>query len=466
MTRTYLAFVGVLVATTGLVAPSHAETLAEALAAAYNSNPTLAAQRASLRATDEKVPQALAGWRPTVTFTNTTTRTLSYDTSRTGERDQLRTPRTNALSLSQPIFTGLRTVAGTAEAENAVKSARAKLHAVEQTVLLDVATAYMNVVRDMAVLELNKNNEQVLRRQLQATRDRFEVGELTRTDVSQAEARLAKATADRIQSEGDLDATRAAYAKVVGKAPTQTEAPAALTDLPPEKDAVVQAAVGRHPKVVTVVYDEKSARDAVDGVFGELLPTVALSAKAERDKQTKAQESRYDELSAGLTVTVPLYEAGSVRSRLRQAKQTASQQRMNLDVARREAEETATKAWEARETARARIKSYVAQIAAAEVALDGVQREAQVGARTVLDVLDAEQELLNAKVSLVKAQRDEMVAMFQVKEAVGELTAERLKLPVDLYDPGQHYDEVRGAWFGTSSSGDMDDMDKAGKSDR
>ena len=360
------------------------------------------------------------------------------------------------LEISQPLFRGYRTVAATRKAQNQVVAERARLTATEQSVLFSVATAFVNVVRDQAVVDLNINNEQVLRRQLEATRDRFEVGEVTRTDVNQAEARLAGATADRVSAEGDLEVSRAAYANVVGEAPGKLVAPTVPTDLPATMDEAVAMATERNPSVVAADYDERTARENVSLVRGELLPTVSLNGSAGRTVNASSEHARIESYAATLSVAVPLYQTGAVYSRLRGAKQSVAQYREVLDQARRDVIENATSAWKSVQTARAKIESFEAQVKASEVALEGVKREAQVGSRTVLDVLDAEQELLDSKVNLVRARRDLIVAIFDLKNATGQLLAQNLNLSVDYYDPKQHYLEVRDRWFGGSSGGDFE----------
>ncbi len=449
---------GLVVGTALLSGQAHGQTLNEALAAAYANSPVLRAARAGLRATDEQVPQALSNWRPTIDLTGDIERSDTFSNKRSfGGGSQLRTPRGVELNITQPVFRGLRTLAATRQAENTVEAARARLVSTEQDVLLDAATAYMDVVRDQAVLGLDIGNENVLRRQLEATRDRFEVGEVTRTDVSQAEARLAGATAERIRGEGNLVASRAVYRNVVGEAPRTLTAPAPLGDLPTDREVAFILARDDHPDVVSALFDERAALDRVKGVGGELLPTVSLNAKVSRDFETSAPDSRSEEQSIGAILTMPLYQSGAVYSRLREAKQTVGQERLEVAQARRDVVQGVTQAWEALQTARARIVSFSAQVRANGIALDGVKRESEVGVRTVLDILDAEQELLGARVDLVGAQRDEVVAAFALKAAVGRLTAHQLNLPVDFYDPERHYREVRGKWFGASSTGQADE---------
>jgi len=451
---------GIILAGLLIIRPGQAsaQTLTDALTAAYLNNPTLLSRRARLRGTDEGVAQALANWRPTVTLTGDAASRHVENTNNTPPaRSQHRDPVGVGIEVSQTLFRGGRTLAETSEAENNVRAERARLLTTEQNVLLDAVTAFMDVFRDEAVLRLNKNNEEVLNRQLEATRDRFQVGEITRTDVHQAEARLARATADRIQSEGDLEASRAAYRNVVGEpAPRDMVAPEQPVDLPDDEEDVLKVAVVKNPSVISAEFDRRAALDNVDDVWGELLPSVDLSAELTRDYQTLAETGRVTAAEVKLEISIPIYQQGEVYSRLREAKQDAAEFTLLIDQARRDATENATRAWESVQTAHARVDSFSTQIEANVVALEGVEREAAVGSRTVLDVLDAEQELLDSRVALSRAQRDEMVAIFELKSAMGQLTARDLELPVELYDPRDHFRQVRNKWFGGSSKGGVE----------
>ncbi|MSO93398.1 MAG: hypothetical protein EXQ86_08370 [Rhodospirillales bacterium] len=442
----------------GLPQGAHAQSLEEALVMAYGSNPTLLGQRARVRTTDEQVSQALANWRPTVSVTGDAS--SEYDnlsTRSAGLRRQHTDPKTASITLSQPLFRGGRTLAGTGKAENTVKAERARLTVTEQTVFLQAVTAYLDVFRDQAVLDLNRGNEQVLKRQLEAAQDRFQVGEITRTDVHQAEARLAKSVADRIQGEGNLEVSRATYQNVVGELPrSRLVLPPNPMDIPTGKDESMRIATLSNPNVVAAEYDQRSAQDNVDLVWGELLPSLKLSATGTRALEDSAVGSLQTNAVAKLELTIPLYEQGAVYSRVREAKQRVAELRETIDKQRRDAMQAASRSWETLESARARVDAFQAQIRAAEIAFEGVEREAAVGSRTVLDVLDAEQELLDARVSYVRAQRDELVAAHELKSAIGQLTARHLRLPVQYYDPAVHYEEVRGKWFGTTSSGGVD----------
>lgn len=448
----------------GLILPgyAHAQTLEDALTAAYLNNPILLGQRARLRATDERVPQALSNWRPSVEITGSaglsgiTTKGggVGGSTSLGGQHVE---PRGVGVTLTQPLFRGGRTLAATSGAENTVRAERARLTKTEQDVLLSAATAFLDVYRDEAVVKLTTNNVEVLKRQLEATRDRFEVGEITRTDVHQAEARLARAIANRIQAEGDLEASRAAYEKVVGMPSARNlKAPEMPGGLPESQEAANKAAAVNNPDVVSAEFDKLAQLDTVDQVRGELLPELNVTTGVTRNLESSNENRRVDVAEVKLNLTVPLYQQGAVYSRLREAKQTAAERLHAVDRARRDSVEAATRAWEALATANAQVKAFKSQIDANIVALEGVEREAQVGSRTVLDVLDAEQELLDSRVNHVRARRDEVVAVFQLKAAVGQLTAREMKLPADPYDPMGHYDEVRGKWFGTTGKGGVE----------
>lgn len=455
--------VGAILTGCGFAGAASAETLQEALATAYTTNPTLEAQRAHLRATDEQVPQALSNWRPTVKLSGDVARSNTYTKSQSlafnpasqtnGKvyvtEDQVFSGKDIGLTVSQPIYRGGRTLAQTKQAEAQVAAARATLAATEQTVLLNVVNAYLNVVLYQAVLELTINNEQVLQRQLDATNDRFRVGEVTRTDVAQALSRLSAAHADRTQADGNLRAAQATYTNVVGHVPEHLVAPDAVSGLPASIEQARDLALGENPNIASARYSHDAAEHGVDLVAGELQPTVTLNGQVVRNSDYEGPRTYERVYQASLNVTVPIYQQGQEYSRLRAQKHAAGQTRIDVDVTTRDTIESVTKAWEGLATARARITSYTDQVGAAKIALEGVQRESQVGSRTVLDVLNAEQELLNAQVNLVQARHDETVAAFQLKNTIGQLTAQALALPVQVYDPVKHYDDVRDKWIGT-----------------
>ncbi len=418
----------------------------EALVAAYQTNPTLLAQRANLRAVNEGVPQELSNYRP---FVSIESFAGAQHVDRNGsDGSESTTPYQASVGLAQPLYRGGRTVAGVARAESEVAAQRAVLRSVEQDVLLGAVTAYMDVWRDQAVLQLTINNEQVLARQLEATQDRFDVGELTRTDVAQSEARLARATAQRIEAEGNLTASRAVFQEVVGFLPGTLEAPPALEGLPANERDVVGAARDDNPAVLSARFAEQAARHQVRVTTGELLPEVFLTAELLHSENEFSDDSEISQARVLAVVSIPLYQQGFVSSRVRQAKQDASRRRVEIVEARRRVEQDAIDAWEALVTARAQIRSFQSEVRSSEIALEGVREENSVGQRTILDVLDAEQELLDAQVRLVRARRDEVVAAYRIQQVQGRLTAAELGLPVDVYDAEADYLAVRDRWFG------------------
>jgi TolC family type I secretion outer membrane protein len=432
-------------------APAQAQTLDEALVKAYSENPDLLAARAALRAVDEQGPQARAGYRPTVSGAGSIG-TVNRDSQAAGNDDF--TPKSMSLSVEQPLYRGGRTMAAIRQADANIAAQRASLLNSEQSVLLGGVNSYLNVLRDQAVLDLNQNNENVLQRQLRAARDRFSVGEVTRTDVSQAESRASAARSGRIQAEGTLSESRASFERVFGTAPGTLAKPAVKLTLPESREAAIEAAQNNNPVVLAAMNSKTAAEALLDAVKGERLPTLAAEGSLARSIDSGSSSSnRVDTASALLNLTVPLYQAGSTSSRIREARQTVSQRSQLRDSAERQATEAATQAWEQWKTAQAIVISRKDQVEAAQVALDGVQEEAKVGSRTVLDTLDAEQELLDARVGLVRAEYAEILAQYSLLSAIGRLTAKELQLAVESYDETAYSNRVRSQWIG-SGTGD------------
>ncbi|HEV7265697.1 MAG TPA: TolC family outer membrane protein [Falsiroseomonas sp.] len=451
MTSNRFAFAALLLASAAVLGPRPAsgQTLQEAMALAYANNPSLQAARAQLRAVDENVPQALAGWRPTVQLSGSAGQNRAG-----GSSNNIRIPErardTTQLQASvvQPLYRGGRTVAQTRRAENQVLSQRARLYAAEQQVLLDVVNAYVAMIRDQEEVRLNTNNEQVLLRQLQATNERFRVGEITRTDVAQAESRLAGARASRAEAEGRLQTSRATFTRLVGQAPLRLTPPQPLRPpVPSAREAAVLAAQN-NPNVVAALFDEAAARDFIDVQFASLLPQISVNGSVFRNDNQQTANSRSEGSAVTANVVVPLFQGGAEHSAVRQARQQAQQARNVVEDQRRDAAQQATQAYETLISTRATVDSVRSQIRAAEIALDGVQREAVVGSRTTLDVLNAEQELLNARVSLVRALAAVITASHNLAAALGRLTARDLNLPVPIYNVEAYYNAVRNRWVG------------------
>ncbi|MBV9687486.1 MAG: TolC family outer membrane protein [Alphaproteobacteria bacterium] len=435
------------------VASARSQTLTDALAEAYNTNPQLLAQRALLRATDEQVPQALSFWRPTVNFTGQVggTRVGIIPPSTTG-RSAYTTFYQNSLNLqaSQPVYRGGRTEAQTRQAINTVESTRAQTLAVETTVFQSVAMAYLDVVRDQALVEVDRNNVEVLRKQLEATQDRFRVGEVTRTDVAQAESALAQAQGTLVAQQGTLEISRAEYVRAVGHSPGRLLLPRDRPVLPATREEALTLAASSNFNVVSATFAELAARDNIDVVRGQLLPQISLVGSLNRSLAPSATLSSTREQSASIVaqMTMPLYEGGAIYSQTRQAQQTVGQRRSQVDDARRAAVQTATQFWSTLQAGRASIASFAAAVRAAQIALEGVQQEALVGTRTTLDVLIQNQQLLTTQSQLITAQHDAALAEFNLAAAVGRLIAPELNLPVKLYDMEQHYKEVKDRWIG------------------
>ena len=435
-------------------APASADTLLDAMSMAYQGNPNLMAARAQLRATDENMPIALSGWRPILTLNGNVQNNRLENNIITPPASDIITKRASQQAVAQftqPVFRGFKTTGGTSQAKNQIEAQRARLTATEGQVLLTVAQAYFDVLQNQAVVELNMNNVQVLQRQLDATNDRFRVGEITRTDVAQSEASLAGAKASLVQAEGALQQARSAYTSVVGKAPENLAQPVVPTTLPANYDAVVTGAIANNPTFIAADYNAKAADDNITVVQGDLLPSVALVGQYTKTWNSLADKSRVDQVIAQAQLTVPIYQQGAEYARLRQAKQTANQQHLLADQAQLDARNAATQAWETYTATTASIESFKAQISANEIAVEGTQREAEVGSRTVLDVLNAEQILLVSRVSLVRAQHDQGVAAHQLLSLVGLLTGQGVGVTGPIYDPVAHYNDVKLQAFGAGA---------------
>lgn len=427
-----------------------AESLREALASAYLFNPTLKAARAQLRATDENVPQARSGYRPTVSATldhsyrDTDTKPEELDAG--GDAY----PRDYSVTLNQPVFRGFRTLNAIKGAEALVEAGREDLRASEQQVLLDAVTAYVNVVRDQAVLGLQQNNQNVLGEQLRAAEDRFQVGEVTRTDVAQAKARSSAAASSISSARATLQASRANYAQLIGQAPGTLRNPGPTNLVPKSLDSALQIGEGQNPVILGAIFRERAQDHVIKQTKGELLPSVDLQANYSRSYPGGGGSAvkRQDVTTVLGRVTIPIYQAGDVSSRIRQNVETRTQLRFQIDEAREAVRANIISAWGVFTAARAQISSDGAAVEASRVALTGVREEEKVGQRTVLDVLNAEQELLNAEVALATSRRDLVVASYALMAALGQMSTAVLNIPVEQYDPTEHYKAVEHKWFG------------------
>jgi outer membrane protein len=436
-----------------VVRPAHAETLESALAQAYRNNPTLNAQRAALRAIDESVPQQLAGYRPRVNASADAGYQHFESTTLAGgiltKTNTNISPRNGQVGLVQTVYNGQRTGNLTRQAESNVLAGRETLRNAAQTALLEAATQYMNVLRDTAILDLRRRNVQVLQEQLKQTRDRFNVGEVTRTDVAQSEARVAQSQSEVLTAEANFKSSQAQYRRVVGTEPVNLRAGMPVDRLSPGSlEASIELGRAQHPLVTTAQFTVDSAQYSVKAAEGSLYPTVTVEAAGV--KRYDIAPGSFDQLTGTVLgrVQVPIYQGGSEYALIRAAKETLGQRRIELDVQRDQVRQNVVQAWSSLQATKAQIIAAQAQVTATEVALNGVREEARVGQRTTLDVLNAQQELVNARVSLVTAQRDRVVASFTLLAAVGRLSAEIMGLKTEIYDPRVHYHQVRDKWIG------------------
>ena len=439
------------------VSDAAADTLEWALVQAYQNNPSLNAQRAALRATDENVPQALSGYRPKVSvtaqggynYTNAVQQLPVGGVVTNIPFAETFLSRSVAATGTYTLFNGFQTANRTRQAESQVDGARETLRVTEQQVLLDAATAYMNLLRDQAILDLNRRNVEVLTEQLKQTRDRFNVGEVTRTDVAQAESRLAAGRSALLGAQSNYVTSQANYRRVIGVDPGRLAPGTPVDRLSP---SVLAKAIGegqtRSPSVLAAMYGVDVAVLAVKISEGALYPKLTLTASASQGSYPAFEVARQTAASVLGALTVPIYQGGAEYSAIRQSKERLGQQRLNLDINRDQARATVVQSWGQLDAAKAQIEATTAQVNAAEIALNGVREEARVGQRTTLDVLNAQQELVNARVALVTAQHDRVVASYTLLAAVGGLSMPRLGLNVLIYDPMVHYQQVRDAWVG------------------
>jgi outer membrane protein len=439
-------------------APALADTIEAALVRAYQNNPQLNAQRAAVRATDEGVPQALSGYRPKVSVNASAgyqyTDTLS--TQGGSPTAIVRTdihganpPRSAGLTVSQTLYNGNITANKTRAAESSVSGAREGLRVLEQTVLLNAATIYMDYLRDSAIVEVQKSNVRVLEQTLKQTRDRFNVGEVTRTDVAQSEAQLAAGKTQELQAESNLTTTRANFRRIIGNEP-ENLAPGSPVDrfIPPTLPQAVELSLIENPNVTASMYGVDVNFLQVKINEGALLPTVTLQASVQQAYEQTLITPRTFGASAAAQVTIPIYQGGGEYSLIRQSKESLAQQRLNLETTRDQTRSNTVTAWGQLVAGKAQVASAQSQVTASEIALNGVREEAKAGQRTTLDVLNAQQALVNARVALVTAQHDRVVASYSVVSAVGRLSPQVLNLPTTTYDPSVHYHQVRDSWFG------------------
>jgi outer membrane protein len=434
--------------------PLQAETIGGALVKAYFSNPDINQQRAAVRASDENVPKATAGYRPTVTAEGDASvqqSNGSLPAAGGGPFSIFSKPRGYGLTVNETLWNGNRTFNSVSEAESSVMAARETLRNTEQNVLLDGVTFYMNVLRDSAILGLDRNNVDVLQEQLRQTRDRFTVGEVTRTDVAQAEASLAGAQATALAAQSTLQTSIANYRQTIGDEPKNLQ-PVKALDKPLPRSLADALAISQveHPAIVGSQHGVDAAELNIKVIEGALYPTVGLTGQIAQRFDVSGVVVPNNEFTASLMaqISVPIYDGGATYASTRQAKELLGQQQLQTDLQRDRVRSAVVSAWGVNENSVAIIRSAKAQVAAAEIALAGIREEAKVGQRTTFDVLTAQQTLLNSRVQLVSAQHDQVVASYAVMSAIGRLSTANLGLAATQYDPKVHFDQVKDKWFG------------------
>ncbi len=479
-----LGFLTVMTLSSSFALHGHAETLKEALTAAYLYNPTLKSARAQLRSTDNQVSIAKSGYRPTITatfqdgFEDTRSRfrtsgatgtipvcttalvggvcpspsnvPLSSLSSANVENGTLN-PRSAQIALQQNVFDGFRTYNNVKGSEALVEAGREDLRSSEENVLLNAATAYMNVVRDQAIVSLRQNNVKVLSEQLRATQDRFKVGEVTRTDVAQAQSGLAQSQADLSIAQGTLYGDQASFAQYIGHPPGTLRDPGPPTKLLPKSlQRSIDIAESENPGIIGAIFRERAQEHQVKVAKGQLLPSLSLNASYTKAAQPFGLPNNMQEDDTRVfgQLNVPIYQAGSVSAQIRQAIETLSQRRQQIDEQRELARASVSSQWGLLIAARGNVAAGKSAVEATKIALEGVREEEKVGQRTILDVLNSDQQYLNAQVNLVSFQRDLVVASYGVLSAMGRLTAYDIALQAELYDPARNYGEVADAWFG------------------
>jgi outer membrane protein len=446
-----------LLASTGIT-PVLADTIEAALVRSYQNNPQLNAQRAQVRFTDENVPQALSGYRPRVAVTASAGTQYTDTLSTTGGDANhliktgihgINAPRSIGTTVSQTVFNGFQTANRTRAAESQVSGAREGLRVLEQSVLLSAATIYMDYLQNAAIVEVQKSNVRVLEQTLKQTNDRFNVGEVTRTDVAQSEAQLAAGRTQLLTAESNLVTTKANFRRIIGNEP-EALAPGSPVDrfLPRSLPGAVDLSLTENPNVTAAMYGIDVSYLQVKVSEGALLPTVVLQGSVQQSYEQTLTFYRQFGASAVAQVNVPLYQGGAEYSLIRQSKETLAQQRLNLEQVRDQTRSNVVTAWGQLVAGKAQVASAQSQVSASEIALNGVREEAKAGQRTTLDVLNAQQALVNARVALVTAQHDRVVASYSVLNSVGRLAPQVLGLKTNVYDPSVHYHQVRDSWAG------------------
>jgi outer membrane protein len=441
-----------VVACAGLATPAAAESLPDALARAYQTNPALNADRARQRATDENIPQALASYRPQIVASLSAglqqVRNILPDNSI--QTASLK-PWQIGVTVTQVLFNGFKTANSVRVAELQVSSGREALRNTGQGVLLDAVTAYTNVLANQSLVEAQRANVAFLRETQSITQKRLNAGDVTPTDTAQAEARLNRGLSDLNTAEVALAISQATYTQVIGNPPAQLQ-PAQTVDRfgPRNREDAIQIAFTQHPAVMAAGFDVDVASTQIRVAESSLLPTISVqgSASTARDNDPTLSVRGTDQASVIGQLNQPIYDGGTAASQTRQAKEVASQSRMVLEQVRNQARTAAVSAWVANEGTKIAVSAAESEVRAATVALAGVQKEAAGGQRTTVDVLNSQQDLIQAKARLIGAQRDRVIASYTLLSAIGRLDVKTLNLNTPDYLPEAHYHQVRDAWHG------------------
>ncbi len=427
-----------------------AETISGALAKAYAFSPELNVARAATRAIDENVAREMAGYRPRISAT-ADAGLSRQERDLNGVTTTLNTqPRGYGVSVQQNLWNGNQTINGVRRADSQVLQSREDLRRIEQTLLNDAAAAYMNVLRDTAVLNLRRNNVEVLEQQLRQTQERFNVGEVTRTDVAQSEAALATGNSAVIVAQSDLQTALANYRRFIGEPPRSLSPAQPLVRLVPKSlNSAIAFSQKNHPTIQAALHAVDAAAMVVRITEGQLYPRLDLTGSYARrfDAQTPGLNTNTAQIVASLNI--PIYQGGAEYAAIRQAKEQMGQARLQADLSREQVRAQVVIAWGVWQNVGPLIESAQARVRAEEIALNGVREEARVGQRTTIDVLNAQQRLLEARVNIIQAQRERVVGSYSLLSAVGDLNARRLGLAVQHYDPTVHFEQVRGKWVGT-----------------
>ena len=429
-----------------------AETIQGAMAKAYANNPDVNAARAGLRATDESVTIAKAGYRPQISANATAARSVAYGVNNINGANGFITSDSIGITISQQVFDGFQTLNRVNAAEAGVFAAREQLRATEMQILFSAAQSYANVALYQEIVAIRKQNLAFLNEQLKASNARLQVGEGTKTDVSQAQAQLAAAQALLAAATAQLKQAQAVYAQIVGEQPKGiSQAKAARAGIPGGIDSAVALGMKQHPSILAAQHAVDAAGFQVKTAEGSMLPGVAIQGSAARnygDPSTFSNPRTYNSLSIAASLTIPIYKGGAEYGSIRQAKETLNQQQIKVDSAQQAVQQSIVSSYAQLEASGAAISANKQALSAANLALSGVMEERNVGQATTLDVLNAQQQVLNAKENLAQAQHDSVVASYAVLTSVGGLTVESQHLNVAEYNPEEHYNAVKDAWFG------------------